>query len=642
LLSRTKYLPKLKRRPNTLSRLLLLTAALWGLWTPRAKSQQPEPDTRQPGNLVPSTSPPNVARQVPLLLELTDTVTQEVKPGVAIHFLVIEDLIDDGFVVVAKGSGVTAKVERVDKHAGPEGVPAVILRFGAVRSQTGEDLPIEGPTANQSGEQKLPLNDFDMPGIRGLLFARSVQHAGPGTRHMVALTLPPDLDRVRLPAAQSRPGYATVYFFSSHVWCGAVAIDRNSKVLLRPGRYSCRVERFLPQETYLEFDVAAGGTYFVVEDINSLSRGPGNPSLGTAAEVIDKWNSAFFSRRASVSADLTPVDPEVFRKLPTFVCPQPCAAGNSAPAADILWPDGAARQSMPNLQDLPAPGSQPSSSTETAGSSAPQTKPLVLELSQDVTSRRAKTGDEVRFHVVEDVNADDLVIIAKGTEVKGKVERVDKRGGWMKDGGLVLSLGPATSVTGEALPIAETVGQSGGKRNVKEGLAIGLNPEFGGPITLPFIPFVRGDDYILPSNTRYRLEVTMPAEFDRTRVQTAQPSRQLPGYATVFVLVPVWCGAVRIDALGRTLFRPGNYSCRAERFSPAESYVDFDFSDGGTYYLVGDSPASATNAVGAIGTWNSWVQRHPLGTTADLTKVDAEAFRKLPPFMSIGQSYGLK
>ena len=127
----------------------------------------------------------------------------------------------------------------------------------------------------------------------------------------------------------------------------------------------------------------------------------------------------------------------------------------------------------------------------------------------------------------------------------------------------------------------------------------------------------------------------MPAEFDRMRVQAAQPSRLLPGYATVFVLVPVWCGAVRID-LGKTLFRPGNYSCRVETFSPAESYVNFDFSDGGTYYLVGDSQPSATNAVGAIGTWNSWVQTHPSATTADLVKVDAEAFRKLPPFVSIG------
>jgi hypothetical protein len=634
-MSRTKYLPKLKR-PNTLSRLLLLTAALWGLWTPRANGQQPVPDTRQPGNIVPSTSPPNVARQMPLLLELADTVTQEVKPGVAIHFLVVEDLIDGGFVVVAKGTRVTAKVERVDKHAGPEGVPAVILRFGAVRSQTGEDLPIEGPTANLRREQKLPLDDFYMPGIRGLLFARSVQHAGPGTRHMVALTLLPGSDRVRLPAAQSPPGYATVYFFSSHVWCGAVAIDRNSKVLLRPGRYSCRVERFSPQETYLEFDVAAGGKYFVVEDNDPSGRGPLNLSLDTTAEVVDKWNSAFFSGRASVGVDLTQVDPEVFLKLPPFVCPAPCADVNSARAVDALWPYDAVRQSMPNLRDLPEPGSQPSSLAKTAGSSAPQSKPLVLELSQDVTSRTAKMGDEVRFHVVEDVIADGLVVIAKGTEVKGKVERVDKRGGWMKEGGLILSFGPATTVTGEALPIAGTVGQSGGNRNVKDGLAVGLNPEFGGPITLPFLPFVRGDDYVLLSNARYKLEVTMPADFDRTRVQAAQPSRQLPGYATVFVLVPMWCGAVRIDALGRTLFRPGKYSCRVERFSPVESYVDFDFSDGGTYYLVGDSQPSATDALGAIGTWNSWVQRHPSATTADLVKVDAEAFRKLPPFVSIG------
>ena len=572
----------------------------------------------QPAKIEPSASLPRAGRQVPLLLELTDTVTQDVKPGVAIHFRIVEDLIDDGFVVVAAGASVTAKVERVDKHAGPGGVPAVILRFGAVRSLAGGDLPIEGPSANRSGEQRLPLNDFDLSGIRGFFFDR--RHAGSGTRHIVALTLPTDFGGGRLPAAQSRPDFGTVYFFSSHVWCGAVAIDGNTKVLLRPGRYSCRVERYSPQEIYLHFDVAAGGIYFVVEDSDSLGHGPGKLSLDTTAEVVDRWNSAFFSSHASVGADLTRVDTEVFRKLPPFVCAELCDE---------------VRVYLPDLQVLPAPGSKPSTA-ETTGSTAPQTKPLVLALSQEVTSRRAKAGDQVRFHVVEDVIADGLVIIAKGTEVKGKVERVDKRGGWMKEGGLILDLGPATTVTGEALPIAGTVGQSGAKRDVKGGLALGLNPEFGGPITLPFLPFVRGDDYVLPSDTRYLLEVTMPAQFDRRRLQAAQPSRPLPGYATVFVLRPVWCGAVRID-LGKTLFRPGNYSCRVETFSPAESYVNFDFSDGGTYYLVGDNQPSATSAVGAIDMWNIWAQRLLATNTADLTKVEPEAFRKLPPFIRVGQ-----
>lgn len=53
-------------------------------------------------------------------------------------------------------------------------------------------------------------------------------------------------------------------------------------------------------------------------------------------------------------------------------------------------------------------------------------------------------------------------------------------------------------------------------------------------------------------------------------------------------LFDVWCGAVEIGGLGRTLWRPGTYSCRVEALSAKESYVDFTFSDGGTYYLVLD------------------------------------------------------
>jgi hypothetical protein len=622
--------------PEPFSHLLLLTAALFGLGM--SPAQQPPIDARgtslskSTGNSVPIATSSNQARQVPLLLELTDTVTTEVKPGVAIHFRVSEDVIEAGLVVIAKGTPIEASAERVDTHPGPEKMPVVLLRFETVKTVTGEDLPIESSAGARSGLEKLTLEDADWPGIRGF-FGRTIRYAGPGTLQMVALTLPLHLDHARFlaarPAPETPPDYAAVYFFP-HVWCGAVAIGRNKKVLLRPGRYSCRVERFSPQETYLEFDAAEGGTYFIVAD--SDARETGNLSLRTIAEVIDEWNNSF-SSRAKV-ADLTKVDLEVFRKLPPFVCVEPCSTHYSAsPMVSAQL-----HALVPNSANAPLPGLPASTAAKTGGLSGSQTKPLVLELRDEVTSRRAKAGDEVHFYTVEDVTAGGLVIIAKGTEVKGKIERLDKRGGWMKDGGVIVSLGAAKTVTGEDLPVAGTVGQQGGKRYVKEGLGLGLNPEFGGPITLPFMPFVRGDDYVLRSNTRYKAEVGMPAELDRARLQAAQPSPQQQAYATVFVLFPVWCGAVSIGGLGKTLFRPGNYSCRVETFSPQESYVDFTLSDGGTYYLgvrPEDIRPSLATAVEAVDMWNLWIQTHPAGNTTDLTKVDAEAFGKLPPFLSV-------
>jgi len=72
--------------------------------------------------------------------------------------------------------------------------------------------------------------------------------------------------------------------------------------------------------------------------------------------------------------------------------------------------------------------------------------------------------------------------------------------------------------------------------------------------------------------------------------------------------------------------------------------VDFTFSDGGTYYLVleckdpcagpEDVRPSIRTAAAAVGMWNQWMLTQPSGTAGDLTKVDPETFRKLPPFFA--------
>jgi len=188
-------------------------------------------------------------------------------------------------------------------------------------------------------------------------------------------------------------------------------------------------------------------------------------------------------------------------------------------------------------------------------------------------------------------------------------------------------------------------------------LAVSVEMAPATPFVLPFLPFMKGSDYELQSGTRVTAEVTLPSQLDRTRYLAAQPRPEAPpGYATVYSLPPavayfppiidVWCGAVEIG-LGRTLWRPGKYSCRVEAFSPKESYEDFTFSDGGTYYLVleckdpcagpEDVRPSITTAAAAVGMWNQWMLTQPSGTTGDLTKVDPETFRKLPPFSHVKQ-----
>lgn len=642
---------------NSSGHLLTLALALCALGLSRANAQPAAPAAQESSVAVPTVSATAKTdkSKAPLLLELTEPVTTEkARLGTDVHFRVSQDFVEDGLVLVTEGTGVRAKVESIDKHGGPEEAPVLLLRFGTVKTVTGEQLPIAPAMGNQNGDlEKLTVRFEDWPGIRGF-FGRAIHYLAPGTRKVVGVTLPPELDYARLlaaqPTLQAPPGHATVYFLPpesarTDVWCGAVEIGAGfSKVLLRPGNYSCRVERFSPQESYLDFNVADGGTYYLLSESDSV-----NLAQATAAEAVDRWNKwIYVSSRRGKEADLTKVGSEIFRKLPPFVSDE--QPGD--PFVSAWFWSWFAQRPTPDAQESLSLGSAANSAAKTTGSNSLPTTSMVLELTEEVTSKKAKFGDEVLFHVVEDVIKDGLVVVAKGTPIRGRVERVDRRGGWMKDGGLTVRIEPVRTLTGEELAIAGTLGQKGGKKDVKGGLAVSLDPEVGAPFTtpiiLPFLPFIKGDDYVLRSGTWYKVELTLPPQFDRATLLAAQPgAAKPPGYATVYSLLGVWCGAVYIGAHSKVILRPGNYSCRVETFSPQESYVEFALADGGTYYLVvycADKCAkpdnirpALTTAAGAADMWTSWPKDYRSGKTKDLTKIDPEAFRKLPPFLRVEQ-----
>src|SRR5262245_25222709 len=170
------------------------------------------------------------------------------------------------------------------------------------------------------------------------------------------------------------------------------------------------------------------------------------------------------------SVDLTKVDPEAFQKLPPLVSDASDFSMFSNPAP--LMQATREQQSSSDAQESPASGAAANSGAKIGGSDTHPATLMVLEQTEDVTSKKAKIGDEAHFRVVEDVTQDGLVVIAKGTAVKGRIERVEKPGGWMKDGGPIARVGAVRTVTGEELPVASTVGQKGGKRDIKGGLYV--------------------------------------------------------------------------------------------------------------------------------------------------------------------------
>jgi hypothetical protein len=84
------------------------------------------------------------------------------------------------------------------------------------------------------------------------------------------------------------------------------------KVLLRPGHYSCRAEKFEP----LEFDVADGGTYYVAVAIKSgfWRNTSVRLSLVSATAVVTQWNQSLKEHPPGGKVkDLTKVPEEKFK-----------------------------------------------------------------------------------------------------------------------------------------------------------------------------------------------------------------------------------------------------------------------------------------------------------------------------------------
>src|SRR5262245_60628144 len=145
----------------------------------------------------------NAPKLAPLLLELNEMVTKKsARPGAEAYFRVVEDVIEDGLIVIAKDADVVAKIEGVDKHAGPKNFPVLLARFGTVKTVTGEQLPIVSEMGNQNGDPEKLTMQFDRLPL--------------GTRKVVEVRLPQELERERLLAAQPKPatppGHATVAF----------------------------------------------------------------------------------------------------------------------------------------------------------------------------------------------------------------------------------------------------------------------------------------------------------------------------------------------------------------------------------------------------------------------------------------------
>jgi hypothetical protein len=99
---------------------------------------------------------------------------------------------------------------------------------------------------------------------------------------------------------------------------------------------------------------------------------------------------------------------------------------------------------------------------------------------QLVSSKTATDGDPVDFKVDDDVAVNGVVVIAKGTLVKGEVTNAEHNGHFGKSGKLSIRVSSTTSVDGQVVKLRAARGKSG---NDATGSTVALTVLFG-PIGL--------------------------------------------------------------------------------------------------------------------------------------------------------------
>ena len=107
---------------------------------------------------------------------------------------------------------------------------------------------------------------------------------------------------------------------------------------------------------------------------------------------------------------------------------------------------------------------------------------IVLIFDNRLSSKTAKEGDKVKFHVAKDVMAEDSTVIKEGTHVTGTVTKVKKRGRFGVNARIQLLMSDIMTVSGRYAPLGfkskgqEIGGKTGEAAAASVGSAVILGP----------------------------------------------------------------------------------------------------------------------------------------------------------------------
>lgn len=91
----------------------------------------------------------------------------------------------------------------------------------------------------------------------------------------------------------------------------------------------------------------------------------------------------------------------------------------------------------------------------------PKGTKLQIELTKELSSKKAKVGDAVPLRLVQNLIINDVVVIPAGSEVRGVVTKTRKAGGLGRGGKLEFTIVSVNTINGVEVPLQYTKGEHG-------------------------------------------------------------------------------------------------------------------------------------------------------------------------------------
>ena len=138
----------------------------------------------------------------------------------------------------------------------------------------------------------------------------------------------------------------------------------------------------------------------------------------------------------------------------------------------------------------------------------PEGTTLQIELTKELSSKKAKVGDLVPLRVVENLIINDVIVIPAGTDVKGVVTKARKAGGLGRGGKLEFTIISVNTINGVKVPLQYTKGEHG----AGDGSAIiALIPAVG---TILGGIFIKGKNVVYNEGLRFDAEVAADVDLN--------------------------------------------------------------------------------------------------------------------------------